>query len=85
MAGSVHLADLRVWRDIYYAAADAWGAERTYQVGWNELFVVGDNAAVSFDSRHPAFRVLRSDVIARVVAGDRSQALPMATTDSPFD
>ena len=41
------LQELSVWRDVYYeAAASAW------RIGPNELFVVGDNQAISVDSRN---------------------------------
>ena len=51
----VSLGDLRIWRDTYYAVGPD-GAPRTrlrgrMQLGPDEYFVLGDNPAVSVDSR----------------------------------
>ncbi len=61
----------RVYRDVYYRAAawpDEQTGERTYRLGLDEYFVLGDNSAVSVDSRHwPEGSVTRSLLIGRPV------------------
>lgn len=48
---------LKVYRDVYYAAEDSIHAgDKPYQLASDELFVLGDNSPVSYDSRkwlHP--------------------------------
>ncbi|MEZ5950240.1 MAG: S26 family signal peptidase [Planctomycetaceae bacterium] len=57
---------------MYIIAAAAWPdeqtGERTYRLGPDEYFVLGDNSAVSVDSRHwPEGSVTRSLLIGRPV------------------
>ncbi|MDR3638359.1 MAG: signal peptidase I [Isosphaeraceae bacterium] len=55
LSGSV--SDLRIFRDVYYTSVlahtprRAFGVEAPYQLGPDEFFVLGDNSAVSNDSR----------------------------------
>jgi len=55
--GAVALADVRVYRDVYYTSALAYSPRRAYGVdapftlGPDEFFVLGDNSPVSNDSR----------------------------------
>ena len=55
--GAMTLADLRIYRDIYYTSALAntprrpFGVDAPYQLGPDEFFVLGDNSPVSNDSR----------------------------------
>ena len=51
--GSVAVGELTVWRDVYYHTrpVDLWPAEGV-QLGPDRLFVVGDNVAISSDSRN---------------------------------
>ncbi|MEM6331422.1 MAG: hypothetical protein AAF790_14420, partial [Planctomycetota bacterium] len=53
--GSIELQDLAVWRDVFYEPKPAGFAETSDAAGWRlgprEWFVVGDNQAVSLDSR----------------------------------
>ncbi|TWT88515.1 signal peptidase I [Pseudobythopirellula maris] len=53
--GTVELGNLKVHRDIYYQGAPAGAASvaepASWRLGPDELFVVGDNQAVSLDSR----------------------------------
>lgn len=52
---AVALSDLRVYRDVYYTrpvGLDArWALDRPCRLGPDEFFVLGDNSAVSDDSR----------------------------------
>jgi len=53
----VEVADLRVYRDVYYTGSLAgvprrpFGVDRPYRLGPREYFVLGDNSPVSNDSR----------------------------------
>ncbi|OHB81732.1 MAG: hypothetical protein A2W31_07100 [Planctomycetes bacterium RBG_16_64_10] len=49
----VVLKELTVWRDVYYTQPrwGRWGLERAYQLGADEVFVLGDNSPISDDSR----------------------------------
>ena len=55
--GGAALADLKVYRDIYYTSALAGtlrrpsGVDTPYVLGKGEYFVLGDNSPVSNDSR----------------------------------
>jgi signal peptidase I len=55
--GSATVRDIRIYRDVYYTSALAYsprrpfGVEEPYQLGPDEFFVLGDNSAVSNDSR----------------------------------
>ncbi len=55
--GTVRVSDLRIYRDIYYTNTlrsfphRAFGVESAYPLGADEYFVLGDNSAVSDDSR----------------------------------
>lgn len=51
------VGDVRIYRDVYYTSVlahtprRAFGVEAPYQLGADEFFVLGDNSAVSNDSR----------------------------------
>ncbi|MEM6656408.1 MAG: hypothetical protein AAF596_11425, partial [Planctomycetota bacterium] len=73
--GSAMLTNLAVWRDVYYerrwgdrapvgASARAAGGNVAWSLGADEWFLVGDNQAVSVDSRS-----WRSGVPGRLVLG----------------
>jgi len=51
----VEICDVRLARDVYYAAPPGvlgrWGTARPVRLGADEYFVLGDNSAVSDDSR----------------------------------
>jgi signal peptidase I len=55
--GSVVVSDLKVYRDVHYTSALAgvprrpFGVDSPYLLGPDEFFVLGDNSAVSNDSR----------------------------------
>jgi signal peptidase I len=55
--GSAEFKDLRVYRDVYYTTnlvnipRRPFGIEQPYPLDRNEFFVLGDNSAVSNDSR----------------------------------
>jgi signal peptidase I len=55
--GSVIVSDLKVYRDVHYTSALAgvprrpFGVDSPYVLGPDEFFVLGDNSAVSNDSR----------------------------------
>jgi signal peptidase I len=55
--GSAGVEDLRIYRDVYYTTNLAniprrpFGIEQPYPLGQGEFFVLGDNSAVSNDSR----------------------------------
>lgn len=57
MAGSVRVEHLAVYRDVYYTATlgsvlrRPFGVDAPYSLGPGEYFVLGDNSAVSNDSR----------------------------------
>lgn len=59
----------RVYRDVYYRALTHYEADQQppeYRLGPDEYFVLGDNSAVSFDSRHwPAGSISGSLLIGR--------------------
>lgn len=71
-AGSrVGVADLQVWRDVYYEADPRRGARDSaapWRLGRADYFLVGDNQAVSLDSRtwRPAAGVPRRLLVGRV-------------------
>jgi signal peptidase I len=52
---AVKIEDLKVLRDVYYTRplglADRWGSDTPVVLGEDEYFVLGDNSAVSEDSR----------------------------------
>jgi signal peptidase I len=49
---SAEVADLVLYRDVYYTAARSrHGIQKPYQLDADELFVLGDNSPVSHDSR----------------------------------
>jgi hypothetical protein len=49
----VVIRSLAVWRDIYYTQPrwGRWAVHGPYQLGRDELFVLGDNSPISDDSR----------------------------------
>jgi signal peptidase I len=50
----ISLGEVRLWRDVYYTRPPALrcrGAGKSFQLGEGEYFVLGDNSAVSDDSR----------------------------------
>jgi signal peptidase I len=55
--GFVRVRDVRVYRDVYYTSSLAFtprrpfGVETPYRLGADDFFVLGDNSAVSNDSR----------------------------------
>ena len=55
--GALSLSSIRIHRDIYYTGSlaftprRAFGVDRPYRLGEDEFFVLGDNSAVSNDSR----------------------------------
>lgn len=55
--GKATLSDIRLYRDVYYTSVLAntprrpFGVDEPYQLGSDEFFVLGDNSAVSNDSR----------------------------------
>ena len=55
--GSVDVGSLKIFRDVYYTSSLAntpkrpFGVDAPYQLGADEYFVLGDNSAVSNDSR----------------------------------
>ncbi len=55
--GSLKVADLKIFRDVYYTRAlgsiprHSHGVNEPYQLGDDEYFVLGDNSPVSNDSR----------------------------------
>lgn len=57
VGGWVEVADLRIFRDVYYTSALAYTPRRPFAIGEpfalgeDEYFVLGDNSAVSNDSR----------------------------------
>ena len=56
--GLLEMRELSIWRDVYYEAMPVIGSpaigprEATWQLGPQDYFVVGDNQAISLDSRH---------------------------------
>ena len=56
-SGWVEVADLRIYRDVYYTGSLAgaprhpFGVDEPYRLGPGEYFVLGDNSPVSNDSR----------------------------------
>jgi hypothetical protein len=64
----LQIADLRVWRDIYYL--DPAGFSRPWQaddaVARGDLAVLGDNPPVSVDSRNWQQPLAQSAVLGRV-------------------
>lgn len=68
---TLELADLRVWRDVYYThpagIARDWSLKKA--LGPNEYLLLGDNSPISIDGRHaPADgRLPISAVVGRVV------------------
>jgi signal peptidase I len=67
---AVEIADLCVWRDVYYThpyglPAD-WSMSRP--LSEDEFFLLGDNSPISVDSRHAAGKrcVRRRDIVGRV-------------------
>ena len=55
--GMVRVADFKVYRDVYYTSElaftprRAFGVDSPFQLGADDFFVLGDNSAVSNDSR----------------------------------
>ncbi|MEN1678567.1 MAG: signal peptidase I [Planctomycetota bacterium] len=69
--GPVTLSDLQVWRDLYYEADPRRGLRDStdeWSLGTEAYFLVGDNQAVSTDSRTwgPAVGVPRRQLVGRV-------------------
>ncbi|MFV2069116.1 MAG: hypothetical protein ACC645_19280, partial [Pirellulales bacterium] len=50
---SVRVERLEVWRDVYYTRPPegGWGIDRAYRCGPDEVFVLGDNSPIAYDSR----------------------------------
>lgn len=70
------IADIQLYRDIYYLSGDElanrFRVRRTFQGSWDlgvdELVILGDNSGGSLDSRTYEKRLKTSDVVGRVVA-----------------
>lgn len=69
--GIVKLGELQVWRDAYYHTrpVDRWPLAGV-TLGPGELFVVGDNVAISEDSRTWASHALRQELLIGVPLGE---------------
>jgi signal peptidase I len=50
--GAAHVRDVRLSRDLYYSAAGSVGTAAPVHLGPDEVFLLGDNSAVSTDGRH---------------------------------
>jgi len=50
---SARIERLEVWRDVYYTRprGGGWGIDRAYQCGPDEVFLLGDNSPIAYDSR----------------------------------
>lgn len=49
--GGVALGGLRLWRDLHYTSRGELAVREEFQLGPDELFLLGDNSAASRDSR----------------------------------
>lgn len=49
--GGVTLSGLRLWRDLHYTSRGELAVREEFQLGPDELFLLGDNSAASRDSR----------------------------------
>lgn len=49
--GGVGLEALRLWRDLHYTSRGELAVREAFQLGPDELFLLGDNSAASRDSR----------------------------------
>lgn len=69
-SGDVQVADLAVWRDAYYHTrpVDRWPLEGV-KLGARQLFVVGDNVAISQDSRTWSTHALPQELLIGVPVG----------------
>ncbi len=50
--GDIEVRRFRLYRDIYYRYPDGVDSSKRWQLGADEYFVVGDNQAISIDSRN---------------------------------
>lgn len=74
---------ITLWRDIYYADFPKAGRSPQRQLSPDEYFVLGDNSAISVDSRQESFGfVRRNAILGYVQVPDRSEIL---ATPRPTD
>jgi hypothetical protein len=67
-AGEVEIEQLRVWRDVHWLdpnlTDETWSVSR--KLAEDEFFLLGDNPAVSKDSRHWRDGIRRADMLGTV-------------------